>query len=133
MKRIFSLLTFSVFSIYSFSQLNNVSVNAYFSNVNVQVEGIDSVNLKIIDTETTLNDLDFFGEILIEFKEVSSDYIVYIVKKTKAEILQEGLLSNGIIRIPGYHIENDRSYKIRFVVRDYQGIDALESEFLLTH
>lgn len=118
----------------SAAQLDSASVNAYFDMTEAQVEGLDStVNLKVIKTETWINDFDFFGEIVIEFTEISTGYTVYIAKKTKAQILAENLISDNTIRIPGYHIEEQRSYKMRFIIRDYQGNNVLEPEFTLIH
>lgn len=126
------LLAFVPFS--STAQLDSASVNAYFETVTVQLEGLDStVTVKVIKTETWVNDFDFFGEIVIEFREISTGYTVYIAKKTKQQIIQENLMTNNVIRIPGYHIEDQRSYKVRFIIRDYQGNNILEPEFTLIH
>jgi len=128
------LLLLALVPFCSAAQLDSASVNAYFDMTEAQVEGLDStVNLKVIKTETWINDFDFFGEIVIEFTEISTGYTVYIAKKTKAQILAENLISDNTIRIPGYHIEEQRSYKMRFIIRDYQGNNVLEPEFTLIH
>lgn len=130
----YCLLLLALVPFCSTAQLDSASVNAYFDMTEAQVEGLDStVNLKVIKTETWINDFDFFGEIVIEFTEISTGYTVYIAKKTKAQILAENLISDNTIRIPGYHIEEQRSYKMRFIIRDYQGNNVLEPEFTLIH
>ncbi|MBC9813655.1 hypothetical protein H9Y05_14360 [Crocinitomicaceae bacterium CZZ-1] len=130
----YCLLLLALVPFCSAAQLDSASVNAYFDMTEAQVEGLDStVNLKVIKTETWINDFDFFGEIVIEFTEISTGYTVYIAKKTKAQILAENLISDNTIRIPGYHIEEQRSYKMRFIIRDYQGNNVLEPEFTLIH
>lgn len=136
MKNMLSLCLFllALFPFYSAAQLDSASVNAYFETTTAQLEGLDStVTIKLIKTETWVNDFDFFGEIVIEFREISTGYIVYIAKKTKQQIIQENLMTNNVIRIPGYHIEDQRSYKVRFIIRDYQGNNILEPEFTLIH
>lgn len=124
---------FLIFSFPVFCQLDSISVSAHFDIVNVSTEEGDSIPLKIIRTETWVNDFDFFGEIVVEFTEISTGYTVYIVKKTKQQIIQENLITNNVIRIPGYNIEEQRSYKVRFIIRDYQGHNILEPEFTLIH
>lgn len=136
MKNMFSLCLFllALFPFYSVAQLDSASVNAYFETTTAQLEGYDStVIVKVIKTETWVNDFDFFGEIVIEFREISTGYPVYIAKKTKQQIIEENLITNNVIRIPGYNIEEQRSYKMRFIIRDYQGNNVLEPEFILTH
>lgn len=130
----YCLLLLALFPFSSSAQLDSASVNAYFEMADAQIEGVDStIHLKVINTETWINDFDFFGEIVIEFTEISTGYTVYIAKKTKAQILAENLISDNTIRIPGYHIEEQRSYKMRFIIRDYQGNNVLEPEFTLIH
>lgn len=126
------LLAFSPFS--SLAQLDSASVNAYFETATAQLGGLDStITIKVIKTETWVNDFNFFGEIVVEFTEISTGYTVYIDKKTKQQLIQEGLITNNVIHISGYHIEEQRSYKIRCIIRDDQGNNILEPEFTLTH
>ncbi len=133
MKQLLFLFLFLLSYFPVFCQLDSISVTAHFEMVNVQPEEGDPVSVKIIRTETWVNDFDFFGEIVVEFTEISTGYTVYIVKKTKQQIIHENLITNNVIRIPGYNIEEQRSYKVRFIIRDYQGNHILEPEFTLIH
>ncbi len=120
MKKLFFLTLFSiVLNSSAISQLDSVSVNAYYTYLN---QG-DSLNVKTIRTETWVNDFDFFGEIVITVYENETNYPIHRVKHNKEFIDANDLYSNGLIKIDLFHgLEEGRSYRVDVLVRNYQGM-----------
>lgn len=117
------ILAFVPFS--STAQLDSASVNAYFETTTAQLEGYDStVTVKVIKTETWVNDFDFFGEIIVTVYDEETGYPVQKIKHTAQSILDNNLLNSGIIVINLQSgIEEGKTYRVDVIVRDYQGMN----------
>lgn len=115
----------------SISQLDSVSVVSDF----VYVDGVDdlgdSIDIKIIETSILVNDFDFLGEAIVEVYELSSDYLVYMAKFSKQELIDQSMVDGNEFEIPGYNIEENRSYRIRVWVKDYLGNGMPSEEYIL--
>lgn len=127
----FSFIT--LFNSPVFSQLDSISLTSSFIYENVEGYEGDSINQKIIKTETWVNDFDFFGEILIMIYDLENDYPVDQIKYTKQEIIDGGLILNNVITIKSYTAEEERSYKIVSNVRNFQGNNLPLVETVLNH
>lgn len=127
MKNMFSLCLFllALFPFYSAAQLDSASVNAYFETTTAQLEGYDStVIVKVIKTETWVNDFDFFGEIIVTAYDEETGYPVQKIKHTAQSILDNNLLNSGSIVINLQSgIEEGKAYRVDVIVRDYQGMN----------
>lgn len=121
----YCLFLFLLFSFFSSSQLDSASVNAYFETTTAHLEGLDStVTIKVIKTETWVNDFDFFGEIVVTAYDEETGYPVHKIKHTTQSILDNNLRNSGIIAINLQHgIEEGKTYRVEVIVRDYQGMN----------
>lgn len=114
-----------LFPFYSSAQLDSASVHIDFETVTAQLEGSDSiVTVKVIKTETWVNDFDFLGEIIVTAYDEETDYPVHRIKHTTQSIIDNNLYNSGIITINIQHgIEEERTYRVDVIVRDYQGMN----------
>ncbi len=121
----YCLLLLALFPFFSSAQLDSASVNAYFEMADARIEGVDStVTLKIIKTETWVNDFDFFGEIIVTAYDEETGYPVHKIKHTAQSIIANNLHNSGIIAINIQHgIEEGKTYRVDVIVRDYHGMN----------
>lgn len=124
MRRLIIIFLFFVHSFSADSQLDSISVNAYFDMVNLPTEEGDSIFLKIIRTETWVNDFDFFGEIIVTAYDEQTGYPVNKVKNILQSVVDNGLNNAGVITVELLGgIEEGRSYRVDVLVRNYQGMN----------
>lgn len=115
---------FLFFHFSSYCQLDSAFLNAYFETIEVQVDGKDPLSIKVIRTETWVNDFDFFGEIIVTAYDEQTGNPVDKAKHTLQSVIDNNLYHSGVIQIDLYRgIDNGRSYRIEAVVRNYQGLN----------
>ena len=117
------LLTFiTVFSNFSFSQLDSANVNLEFK-TNTFVENGDTITANYFEATVWVNDMDFFGEVVIDVFDIENSYPVNKVKFSKQQLLDQDLISGLSFKIPVHVFEKEREYKVVTYVRNYQGMN----------
>lgn len=115
-------LLFLVFSNFSFSQLDSANVTLEFK-PNTIIENGDTIVANYFEATVWVNDMDFFGEVVIDVFDTEYNYPVNKVKFTKQQLLDQSLISGLTFKVGVYNIEEGKQYKIVTHVRDYQGMN----------
>lgn len=116
-----SLLTLKVLfiSTIAFSQLDSANVSIEFKN-NTFIENGDTIVDNYFEATVWVNDMDFFGEVVIDVFDTSNDYPVNKVKFTKQQLIDQDLISVLSFKVPLSFVEAGKEYRIVTYVRDYQ-------------
>ena len=113
-----SFITF--FSNFSFSQLDSANVSLEYK-TNTIIENGDTIAANYFEATVWVNDMDFFGEVVIDVFDTEYNYPVNKVKFTKQQLLDQSLISGLTFKVPVYIFEAGREYKVVTHVRNYQG------------
>jgi len=106
----------------AFAQLDSVSVTLSFS----QEASLDSTqtidSIDVLNVEIFLDDIDFFGEVLVVVYDLSSGHPIAQIKSTKVELQTLSAISGSIatIEFPGF-TPVVGSYRIDVLARNFQG------------
>lgn len=115
------LLLFILFlSIESFSQLDSATVDLELETWVDVTENNDTLTGKYFAATIWVNDMDFFGEVVITVYDNELNYPVNMVKYTKAQLIDQELIEGTEFTVPIYNIEEGRTYRVVTFVRDYQ-------------
>ena len=102
-----------------FSQLDSASVTLSFT---VETDPMDSTQMvDALNISTTVNDIDYLGEVVVTVYDLSTGYPVAMVKVSKQEFLDENLVTGDTALLQLLDIDSASSYRVETIVRNYQG------------
>lgn len=103
-----------------FAQLDSATVDFQLKTFVDINEFNDSITGKYYDVTIWVNDMDFFGEVVVSVYDNDLNYPVNKVKYTKTQLIDQGLIIGQEFTIPIYNIEEGRTYRFVTFIRDYQ-------------
>jgi hypothetical protein len=116
-------LGFLLILIASFSlnaQMDSIRVNMYFEG-EVPSPFDSTETYEFIQVDVFIDDFDFFGELLIEVSDSLHGNILAKYKKNAAQVLQEKLLDESVIKSEIDVFAIDRTYKIVARISGFNG------------
>lgn len=119
LKNIFCIFSLLI-SASSFSQLDSSTVDLQLETWVDVTENNDTITGKYFNATVWVNDMDFFGEVVITAYDHELNYPVNMVKYTKQQLLDQELINGQEFTVPVYNIEEGRTYRVVTFVRDYQ-------------
>ncbi len=119
LKQLILLLAIAFCSNGLFAQLDSASVSLSLTN---EVDPSDTTAMvDVLTIETTVNDIDFFGEVVITVYEYNTNYPVSMMKVAKQEFIDEQQVSGNVLITKIYGIDGSMSFRIETSVRNFQG------------
>lgn len=130
MRKLLSLLVIFIASFSLQAQMDSISVNVYYEG-EVQSPFDSTETYEFMHVDVFIDDFDFFGELLIEVSDSLHGNILAKYKRSAAQVLQEELLDESVIKTEIDAFAIDRTYRIVARISGYNGaILFVETRYL---
>lgn len=110
-----------MFSFGAHAQMDSIAVNVYIEGT-VPHPYDSTILIPMVKLDLTVDDFDFFGELFVEVADAATLQPLFRIKYKANQIVQEGLLRDGMIKIDLFPMLQDRPLVVYSRITDYLGV-----------